>query len=357
MPFSEADKAVIEACFLEKNWRGRRITREFKSKKWSRRSVDNVIKKIEVTGSTQRKKGSGRPATVCTDANAARTEELIASQEDRPGSHLSQRKTAQRLNISRTGVQRIISKKLEFKPFKRIKTSRKSTEVKQKRKTRARRLLDTFSADDVKRIVFTDEKNFCLEPPLNHRNDFVYGKKKMDIPVPRLYHEKNQFSKKVMVSAGVSWNGKTGIHIIEKGTKVNSVAYVALLHDLLVPDMEQLYPENNYILQQDGASSHTSKFTRDYLRENQVPHIPKDDWPPESADLNPMDYAIWNQLSELVYKDRQTPFPSVEALSDQIKESWLELNLMSVRKSITGWKKRLRCVIRADGGSIDHLRF
>ena len=98
------------------------------------------------------------------------------------------------------------------------------------------------------------------------------------------------------------------------------MAYVALLHDLLVPDMEQLYPENNYILQQDGASSHTSKFTRDYLRENQVPHIPKDDWPPESADLNPMDYAIWNQLSELVYKDRQTPFPSVEALSDQIKE-------------------------------------
>ena len=68
-----------------------------------------------------------------------------------------------------------------------------------------------------------------------------------------------------------------------------------------------------------------------------------------------MDYAIWNQLSELVYKDRQVPFPSVEALSDKIKESWLELNLMCVRKAIIGWKRRLRCVVRADGGSIDHL--
>ena len=97
--------------------------------------------------------------------------------------------------------------------------------------------------------MFIDEKNFSLEPPLNHRNDFVYGRKKMDIPVSRLYHEKNQFSKNLMVSAGVSWNGKTGIHIIEKGTKVNSVAYVALLHDLLVPDIEQLYPGKNYILQ------------------------------------------------------------------------------------------------------------
>ena len=146
MPFSDADKAVIEACFLEKSWRGRRIVREFKSKEWSRSSVDYVIKKIEATGSTQRKIGSGRPATVCTDANAVHTEELIASQEDNPGSHLSQRKTAQRLGISRTGVQRIIFKKLKFKPFKQIKTSRKSTEVKQKRKTRARRLLDKFTA-------------------------------------------------------------------------------------------------------------------------------------------------------------------------------------------------------------------
>ena len=46
-----------------------------------------------------------------------------------------------------------------------------------------------------------------------------------------------------MVSAGISWNGKTMIHFIEAGSvKVNAERYVILIKDKLLPDIEALYP-------------------------------------------------------------------------------------------------------------------
>ena len=51
MVFSDSDRAVIEACFREKSWRGARIVKTFPGKKWSRQSVNRLVKKIEDTGS------------------------------------------------------------------------------------------------------------------------------------------------------------------------------------------------------------------------------------------------------------------------------------------------------------------
>ena len=53
-----------------------------------------------------------------------------------------------------------------------------------------RHLLDNFSVVDVKRIVFTDEKDFTLEIQGNRQNDGVYGRRKnCDISIDRLYHD------------------------------------------------------------------------------------------------------------------------------------------------------------------------
>ena len=356
MVLSSADKAVIEACFIEKGWKGAKIIREFPGKGWTKSSVNRLIKKLDTTGTTDRKRGSGRPCSVSTDDNIDNVCELIASQEDTPGTHLSQRKIAKRLHISRGSVRKIINGKLKFRPFKRIKTSRKTDSVKEKRKTRARRLLDNFNTRAVQNIVFTDEKDFPLEIPLNSKNDVVYGKKKSDIPPSRLYHEQNRFTKKVMVSAGVSWNGKTQIHFLDTSrVKVNADRYIELLRDRLLPDINNIYPNNDFILQQDGATSHTSRLTQQFLEDRQVVYIKKDDWPPNSGDLNPMDYAIWNQLSEAVFQNRREPFSERE-LKLKIVECWNDLSMDSIRTAIRSWKVRLRDVITADGGSIEHMR-
>ena len=95
------------------------------------------------------------------------------------------------------------------------------------------------------------------------------------------------------MSAGVSWNGKTDIHFIDTNkTKVNSESYIKLLDDGLLPDCRRLFPENDFIFQQDGAPSHTSNATQTHL-EQVVPHfIKKDEWLPQSPDLNPIVVAL-----------------------------------------------------------------
>ena len=61
--------------------------------------------------------------------------------------------------------------------------------VRQKRKSRAVRLYRKLAMSDVKKTIFTDEKDFTIEVPNNTQNNRVYGTgKKMEIPAERLYH-------------------------------------------------------------------------------------------------------------------------------------------------------------------------
>ena len=356
MVLTKDDKALIKSLFSEWGWRGRRFVKEFPGKKWCHTSIDRFIKKIIQTGSSDRKTGSGRPKTVRTTENIEACEEVIASQEDNPGTHLSQRKAARHIGINRSGVQRIIKHDLKFKSFKRLRTSRKTDQVKAKRKTRARKLLDRFSSEEVKSVVFTDEKDFTLEIPTNSKNDVVYGKKKSEIPLSRLYHEQNRFSKKVMVSAGVSWNGKTGIYFLDTQTvKVTAERYVDLLQEHLLPDCVGMYPNNNFIFQQDGATCHTANLTQNFLSQQPNRFIKKDEWPPMSPDVNPMDYAIWPALMDKVYHQRRAPFTEDE-LKQKILDCWELLTIEEMRNAIKKWKKRLRAIVEADGNSTEHLR-
>ena len=121
------------------------------------RTVNRLIEKIRTSGSTSRKRGSGRPRTANTETNKDFVKEAIASQEDKPGTRKSQRKIARDLGIARSSVQNI-TKELELKPFKRIKVSRRDKTVKQKRKTRSKKLHSRYSKHDVKRRLYGRER-------------------------------------------------------------------------------------------------------------------------------------------------------------------------------------------------------
>ena len=97
-----------------------------------------------------------------------------------------------------------------------------------------------------------------------------------------------------MVSAAVSSLGKTSLYLVEAGAKINSSYYCESLLSQMIPEMNAL-SGGDFIFQQDGARSHTSKFTLRYLSDN-LPAAAKlltpDYWPPNSPDLNPMDYGV-----------------------------------------------------------------
>ena len=178
MVFSREDLGVIKTCFEEKGWRGAAICRKFRSKKWRPRSVNDAIKKLERNGCIYRKPGSGRPfsstgrAEIC-DA----VEDLLQSQENEPGTHLSQRECAASLNVHRCSVQRI-AKRRGLRGFKRLTAPQVEDAAVQRRLNRCKDLLVRFPTWKVKKMVFQDEKDFTLQVPTNRQNNRVYGKGK-----------------------------------------------------------------------------------------------------------------------------------------------------------------------------------
>ena len=77
-----------------------------------------------------------------------------------------------------------------------------------------------------------------------------------------------EFQKNIMVSAGVSWEGKNKHYFIDTyRPKVTSEYYIHLLDGNLFPGYRRFYPRNNYVYHQNGASSHKSRVTQTSLEE------------------------------------------------------------------------------------------
>ena len=72
-----------------------------------------------------------------------------------------------------------------------------------------------------------DEKDFTIDVPANLQNDRVHRKgKKSDVPDENLIQSTNKMSRKVMLSAAISWYGATKpVFVNENGIKVNKENY------------------------------------------------------------------------------------------------------------------------------------
>ena len=88
-----------------------RICKEHPTKKWNKVSVQRLLKRFQEHGSMDRRPGSGRPRTSTTAENEQIVEELIFSQEDRPGTHSSPREIEKHTGIDRSAVRRMVKRK------------------------------------------------------------------------------------------------------------------------------------------------------------------------------------------------------------------------------------------------------
>jgi len=74
-------------------------------------------------------------------------------------------------------------------------------------------------------------------------------------------------------------------------------------------------------------------------------------WPPNSPDLNPVDYKVWGVLQERVYK---TSIKDIDELRRRIAEEWDKLEQRIIDKAVGEWRKRLRTCVAAGGGQFEH---
>lgn len=356
--FSKKDLGLIENLVIVKGWSCSKLRREFPNKLWGKSSLYRLIRKIITTGTSDRKKGSGRPRSVRTGDNIALVEELTLSQDDAPGTHLSQRKAAKQSQIHRSSVQRIIKKDLKLKSVKRLHEPQRKEDSRIRRLVRAQALLRDFTQADLKKMCFQDETDLTLQVPTNRHNNRCYTKGlKKDVAIERLISEGNKFSKKLMISCSMSYEGITAPFFVDpQAIKVTGQVYTNHLREELIPACRQLYPNGDMILVQDGAPSHTSNVCQNFLREElgAAHFVDKTAWPPSSPDCNPLDYYFWDALTCEVYRNRRTPFISLDELKDRVLQVWPGLaNRHDVRRrAIAQFFPRLQEVVRNNGNTI-----
>src|SRR6218665_671488 len=93
-----------------------------------------------------------------------------------------------------------------------------------------------------------------------------------------------------MVSVGVSFLGRTSIALLNQGKNQRDV----LLKEDLLPEIREL--SEFYIFQQDGAPAHRAREMAAILTNETPDFMNPTLWPPNSQELNPVDYKIWRCL-------------------------------------------------------------
>ena len=95
------------------------------------------------------------------------------------------------------------------------------------------------------------------------------------------------------------------------------------------------------LFQQDGAPAHRSRHTVAYLRSKVPEFIEPENWPPNSPDLNPVDYAVWGALQQMVYRRK---ISDIDQLKRVLIDCWAQLSQDTLNRAIDQLPKRLmRC--------------
>ena len=300
------------------------IIKDHPEKNWGLCNVGYLLKKIDETGDVKRQEGSGRPKSSRTGNIINTVKELISSQEDKPGTHSMPNEISKMMNIPLTSIRRIIAEDLKLQTFKKIKGQQIDTRTKEKRIERCPNLLRVFTKQVLETASFSDEKIFKVTQLLNVQNDRTYAPsayKKSTIEYKRLYVERSGFPMSLMVSVAISKVGKSSIFFVEPGAKVNRAYYREKLLASMMPEMDRLTGYQPYVFMQDGARSHTANETVRFLNQQRyLTLLQPNMWPPNSPDLNPVDYCVWSALERNVYRGRR--FENTIELKEAILQEW-----------------------------------
>ena len=116
-------------------------------------------------------------------------------------------------------------------------------------------------------------------------------------------------------------NGPSEVVVLPKGGSFNTDFYVPTVIPVINRECRRLMG-NDFVFQQDGARCHTSKESIEEMKTIQIPLIEPHHWPPNSPDLNPLDYFFWNEVSKRVNAKNPT---SREAMIEAIRKYVAEI--------------------------------
>ena len=277
-----------------------------------------------------KKNRTGRPSKM-----TQRDKRRICAEVKRTGMGAKRIQKTLSISVSPRTIRRFLANESGFQYTKMKQSPILSHEHKQKRVEWALEHV-TWGPTQWRKVVFSDEKKFNLDGP----DGFAYYWKH-DEGQEKIFSKRQGGGKSVMIWSCFSYFGLCDL-VILKG-KQDSKKYCEVLEHNLLPFTSLVHGEN-WIFQQDNASIHVSKYSREWIEAHNVLLL---SWPARSPDLNPIE-NLWAILARIVYKDSRQ-YADVPSLIFAIKAAWGQIGEETLHKLVGSMQKRCADVIRLHG--------
>ena len=253
------------------------------------------------------------------------------------------------MSIPKTSIGRIL-KQLNLKAYRPRLTNKLEDGDHDRRCEFSEKFIElTLNFENLQRkVIWSDEASFSLCGTVNRHNSVYYRTEN-----PHIKYEVNQFSKKIMVWLGVTYDGIIGPYFFEEN--VNGKTYLDMLQNYMVPIIETRSNFHELWYQHVDAPAHYSKdvsiFLDQIFSNRWIGRRGPIEWPPRSPDLNPLDFFVWGYLKDKVFA--HTP-SSIFELCCSISFEVLNIPLEFIQNAVDSVISRLLVFKNNEGQTINH---
>ena len=200
-----------------------------------------------------------------------------------------------------------------------------------------------WDADEWRRVIFSDESVVSLLPGTQKRLCYRRSEQRLD---PKCVRCAVKFPTRVMVWGGIMGEEKLDLSIVD--STLDSIGYMGILRENVLPFINADSDRATIVFQQDNAPCHKARRCTQWFKRNKISVMV---WPPNSADLSPIE-NLWHVMKQRVCA--KTAIKTRAQLIQATEDAWASIEPGIVVKLIDTMPRRVQAVLKAKGGPIDY---
>ena len=193
-----------------------------------------------------------------------------------------------------------------------------------------------WTDEDWKTVLWSDESPFELRDGMRRR---VWKLREETFHVTH-YTGTVKHEVKINVWGCFSYDGVGTLYWMDGN--MDAKQYCKILREAMAPSADDLFPEGEFIFQQDNDPKHTSNMTYEWLDSKGIDYM---EWPAYSPDLNPIE-NLWSILKQRM---RSRNCKNEEELWHCIQEAWYDIPIDIIHNLVDSMQRRCRAVIEMKG--------